>query len=129
MVYHYNYVYFMKQTFKIWNLIYIHILELTLKHQPHKMGKHTQTIPLQPATNCSSVFDHVVGLAIKGLSFPFQANIPFLHPPFLIFPVCVKGIMVRNGLMFYKWKLSPHPHVPLMFGLLKTNSLDNWVSV
>ena len=61
------------------------------------MGEHTQTIPLQPAINCSSVFDHVVGLAIKGLSFPFQANIPFLHPPFLIISSVRKG---NNG---QKW--------------------------
>ena len=36
----------------------------TLKHQPHKIVKHTQTLP----TNCLSVFAHFVGLALKGLN-------------------------------------------------------------
>ena len=31
------------------------------------MVKHTQTINLQQPTNCLSVFDHFVGLALKGL--------------------------------------------------------------
>ena len=33
------------------------------KRQPHKMIKHTQTIRPQQPTNCSSLFDHFVGLA------------------------------------------------------------------
>ena len=37
------------------------------KHQPHKMVKHTQTIRRLLPTNCLSVFDHCVGLALKGL--------------------------------------------------------------
>ena len=35
--------------------------------QPHKMVKHTQNIHRQLSTNCLSVFDHFVGLTIKGL--------------------------------------------------------------
>ena len=31
------------------------------------MVKHTQTIPRQQPTNCLSVFDHFVKLALKGL--------------------------------------------------------------
>ena len=31
------------------------------------MVKHTQTIRRQQLTNCLSVFDHFVGLAIEGL--------------------------------------------------------------
>ena len=31
------------------------------------MAKHTQTICQQKATNCFSVFDHFVGLALKGI--------------------------------------------------------------
>ena len=31
------------------------------------MVKHTQTIRQQKPTNCLSVFDHFVGLALKGL--------------------------------------------------------------
>ena len=36
--------------------------------QPPKMVKHTQTIRRQQPVNCLSVFDHFVGLALKGLS-------------------------------------------------------------
>ena len=36
-------------------------------HQPHKMVKYTQTIHLLLTTNCLSVFDNLVGLALKGL--------------------------------------------------------------
>ena len=32
------------------------------------MVKHTQTIRRQQQTNCLSVFDHFVGLALKGLT-------------------------------------------------------------
>ena len=39
-------------------------------HQPHKMVKHTQTIRRQETTNYLSVFDHFLGLAIKGLTSP-----------------------------------------------------------
>ena len=35
--------------------------------QPHKMVKHTQTIGRLSQTNCFSVFDYFVGLALKGL--------------------------------------------------------------
>ena len=38
------------------------------KRQPHKMVKHAQTICQQQTTNCLSVFDYFVGLALKGLS-------------------------------------------------------------
>ena len=39
-----------------------------LKRQLHKMVKHTQTIRRFLPTNCLSVFDHYVGLALKGLN-------------------------------------------------------------
>ena len=39
------------------------------KRQPREMIKHTQTIRWQLPTNCLSVFDNFVGLALKGLSF------------------------------------------------------------
>ena len=38
------------------------------KRQPQKMAKHIQTIRWQKPTNCLSVFDHFVGLALKGLT-------------------------------------------------------------
>ena len=37
-----------------------------LKHQPHKMVKHTQTIHRLLPTNCLSVFHHFVMLALNG---------------------------------------------------------------
>ena len=40
------------------------------KRQPNKMVKQIQTTRWQQATNCLSVFDHIVGLAIKGFVFP-----------------------------------------------------------
>ena len=43
------------------------------KRQPHKIVKHTQIIRRQEPTNCLSVFDHSVGLALKGL------NIRLIH--------------------------------------------------
>ena len=47
----------------------INLLKLSepFKRQPHKMVKHTQTIRRQKLTNCLSVFEHFVGLALKGL--------------------------------------------------------------
>ena len=41
----------------------------------HKMIKHTQTIRWQQPTNCLSVFDHFVGLALKGLNIVNIMNI------------------------------------------------------
>ena len=32
------------------------------------MVKHTQTVRRQKATNCLSVFDHFVGVVLKGLN-------------------------------------------------------------
>ena len=45
-----------------------HFFIRSFKHQPHKMVKHTQTIRRLLPTNCLNVFDHFVGLALKGLS-------------------------------------------------------------
>ena len=39
----------------------------TITRQLRKMVKQTQTIRRQQPTNCLSVFDHFVGLALKGL--------------------------------------------------------------
>ena len=41
------------------------------KRQPHEMVKHTQTTRRQQPTNCLRVFDHIVGLALKGLIVAF----------------------------------------------------------
>ena len=40
---------------------------INLKHQPHKIVKHTKTICWLLSTNCLSVFDHFVWLALKRL--------------------------------------------------------------
>ena len=37
------------------------------KRQPHRTAKHSQTISRLLPANCLSVFDHFVGLALKGL--------------------------------------------------------------
>ena len=51
---------------------------LRFKCQPHKMVKHTQTIRWQIPTNCLSVFDHFVGLAIKGLKHVMMLNVAMI---------------------------------------------------
>ena len=47
------------------------------------MVKHAQTIRRQKPTNCLSVFDHFVGLALKGLR---KVNIEAIRK--IISPVC-----------------------------------------
>ena len=42
------------------------------------MVKRTQAIRLQQPTICLSVFDHIVGLALKGLSVTELKNCPSL---------------------------------------------------
>ena len=39
------------------------------KRQPHKLVKHNQAIRRQQPTNCLSVFDNFVRLALKGLKY------------------------------------------------------------
>ena len=50
----------MPQTYLAWSQ--------TSKRQAHKMVKQTQTIRRLLPTNCLSVFDNFMGLAIKGLA-------------------------------------------------------------
>ena len=42
------------------------------KRQPHKMVKRTEIIRRQQPTKCVNVFDHLVELALKGLSLPYK---------------------------------------------------------
>ena len=51
------------------------------KRQPHKMVKQTQTVRRLLPTNCLSVFDHFVGLALKGLKSLTSTGIShsFMH--------------------------------------------------
>ena len=48
------------------------------------MVKHTQTIRRQKPTNCLSVFDHFVGLALEGLKSGCLINFSQLKS----FPIC-----------------------------------------
>ena len=41
--------------------------ELPFKRQLHKIVKHTQIIRWKQPTNCLSVFNHFVGLSLKGI--------------------------------------------------------------
>ena len=41
-------------------------MDQPFKRQPSKTVKHTQTIRWQNANECLSVFDHFVGLTLKG---------------------------------------------------------------
>ena len=43
------------------------------------MVKHGQTIRRLLPTNCLGVFDHFVGLVLKGLSFQWIQNTQFLY--------------------------------------------------
>ena len=45
-------------------LFYLTVEPLTFKRQPHKMIKHTKTIRRQQPTNCLSLSDHFVELAV-----------------------------------------------------------------
>ena len=52
------------------------------------MDKHTQTIRRLLATNCLSVFDHFVGLVLKGLSlFKLFKKIGEMSQSLLVFDV------------------------------------------
>ena len=54
-----------------WVLNMLLMNDYPFKRQPYKMVKHTQTIRRLVLTNCLSVFDHFVGLTLKGL-FPAE---------------------------------------------------------
>ena len=46
----------------------LHASPLPFKRQPHKKVKNTQTIRWLLLTNCLSVFDHFVGLALEKMA-------------------------------------------------------------
>ena len=61
---------------KTWDLVAALMLNSVVEPTDwHKMIKHTQTIRWQQPTNCLSVFDHFVGLALKGLNIVNIMNI------------------------------------------------------
>ena len=70
------------------------------------MAKQTQTIRWQKLTNCLSVFDHFVGLALKGLSIDIRSS--FMVAPW-IFQTLTKTIFVRQRFL--------------------TDAIDNWVPI
>ena len=49
------------------------------------MVKHTQTIRRQQPPNCLSVFDHFVGLALKGLNYLLVFDIKTLEKMPMLF--------------------------------------------
>ena len=53
------------------------------KHQPHKMVKLIQTMTQLLLTNCLSVFDHFLGLVLKGLTVYFLSFFSFFFLTFL----------------------------------------------
>ena len=65
------------------------------------MVKHTQTIRLQQLMNCLSVFDHFMGLALKGLIsygliiskvLTWQVECPYYYA----FPLSAIGLSIVN---------------------------------
>ena len=48
-------------------LIGFYMMGTIIKRQPRKMVRYTRTIRRQHPGNCLNVFDHFVGLALKGL--------------------------------------------------------------
>ena len=85
------------------------------KRQSHKIVKHTQTILRQQPTNCLSVFEHFVNLALKGLkkrlwhkSFPLNFE-KFLRTPILqntsrqlLLPI-LEGQRYTSQLIYSAW--------------------------
>ena len=65
----------------------------TFKRQPHKMVKHTKIIRGQKPTNCLSVLDHFVGLALKGLINSVQLQLEQLLVPNLYLKVKQKTVL------------------------------------
>ena len=60
--------FFLSETIKYLYLVSHLTIFKSFKRQPHKMFKHTQTIRQLLLTNCLIVFDHFVGLALRGLT-------------------------------------------------------------
>ena len=61
------------------------------------MVKHFQTIPRLWPTNCLSVFDHFVGLALKGLKSKFRQFGAKLNPHQIYLNMCaVVSLKVLN---------------------------------
>ena len=59
--------------------IWRHQKFIPVKRQPHKMVQHTQRISRQQSTNCLSVFDHFVGLVVKGKEYSDGKFDPFIN--------------------------------------------------
>ena len=91
------------------------------------MVKHTQTIRRQKPTNCLSVFDHFVGLTLKGLMVIYRfaeekkTELKYIHQFIILFQPktkvwkvyaimtekntqCYKKIVIKMSLNFSNWK-------------------------
>ena len=87
---------------------------LTFKRQPHKMVKHAQTIRWQQPTNCLSVFDHFLGLALKGLTlniFSLNRTVSVPSAPLLSLEVKDRSIILR-------WNVTQEGKSPIEYYLL-----------
>ena len=54
----------------MWTYLYCNY-RILFQRQPHKMVKHKQSVGNLP-TNCLSMFDHFVGLALRGILRAFE---------------------------------------------------------
>ena len=71
--------------FSNWRKQLLFLIHNDYRHQPlsanpNKMVKYNQTISLQKPTNCLSVFDHCMGLTLKGLKVIPVALYVYLSP-------------------------------------------------
>ena len=60
------------------------------------MVKHTQTIRQQQPTNCLSVLDHFVGLALKGLNFLIKSSSSSQMLDLVQFPLSYQDICLGH---------------------------------
>ena len=72
------------------------------KRQPHKIVKHTQTIHRLSPTNCLSVFDHFVGLALKGLIM-IRKQPQYTPPLFRNFEIDTPPTMHRKVIISFEF--------------------------
>ena len=87
--------------------IIISICICLITRQPHKMVKHTQTIRWQQPTNCLSVLDHFVGLALKEL---------------IEFTWSQENRCLWEGLfVFMKWNFKRNPKYKLLSFVVRSN--------
>ena len=92
------------------------IISQLFKYQPHKIGKHTQTICRLLPTNCLIVFDHFVVLVLKGLGSKF-AQLHYKQPKALLTLCFIMLKMAKHTLKFMKCS----HHIVFKVGLARVN--------